>query len=50
MLAEETRSTAGSAGWMDFGGGFGISGERRPQRVRAGAELTKEEAQRESNI
>lgn len=37
-------------GWMDFGGGLGISGERRPQRVRAGAEPTKEEAQRESNI
>lgn len=34
MLEEEARSTTG---WVDFVGGLGISGERRPRRVRAGA-------------
>ena len=46
------RGAAVVDGWMGgFGqGGFGISGERRPRRVRAGAEPTKEEAQREGHI
>jgi hypothetical protein len=49
MLEEETRSRS-TTGWIDFVGGLGISGERRPRRVRAGAEPMKEEAQRDSNI